>query len=85
MTRNGFILLMLATVGGIFIGATIAEHFTDEGIGRTLLVGAIAAAILFPVSKLAEKIGWIKGKFDPLARRASLEDEGRKTGGGDQE
>jgi hypothetical protein len=84
MTRNGFILLMLATVAAIFIGAEIAEHYTDEGFGRTLMVGAIAAAIVYPISKLAEKIGWIKGNFEPYKRPAALDDESRESRAGDQ-
>ncbi len=81
MSRNGFILLMIATVAGIFIGAAIAERYTDPGLGRTLLVGVIAAAIVFPVSWLAERFGWIRGTFDPFA--ASRNGESRNSSGGD--
>ncbi|ODT35555.1 MAG: hypothetical protein ABS55_08695 [Lautropia sp. SCN 70-15] len=84
MTRNGFILLMLTTVVAIFIGATVAERYTDEGFGRTLMVGAIAAAIVFPVSWLAEKFGLVKGKFDPSKLGAPQDGEGRDIRGGDQ-
>ena len=84
MTRNGFIVLMLATVVAIFIGAAIAERYTDEGFGRTLMVGGIAAAIVFPISWLAEKFGLIKGKFDPTKLGTPQDGDSRTDRGGDQ-
>ena len=85
MTRNGFILLMLVTVGAIFVGNEVAERYTDEGFGRTLMVGAITAVILFPAAWLAEKFGLIKGKFDPSKLGAPRDGEGRDARGGDQQ
>lgn len=85
MTRNGFILLMLTTVAAIFIGSVIAERYTDEGLGRTLMVGAIAAAIVYPISKLAERIGWIKGTFEPFKQPSPPGAEGGESRGGDEQ
>jgi hypothetical protein len=85
MTRNAFIVLMLATVGAIFLGATIAERYTDEGLGRTLMVGAIAAAVVIPLSLLLEKIGWIKGRFEPFKRPEPLDGGNAEPRGGDSQ
>jgi hypothetical protein len=83
MTRNGFIVLMIVTVVAIAIGALIAERYTDEGFGRTLMVGAIAAAIVFPVSWLAERFGLIKGKLDMSKLGAPADGASRNERGGD--
>lgn len=85
MSRNGFILMMIATVVAIAIGATIAERYTGPGWNRTLMVGAIAAAIVFPIAMLAERLGWIKGKFDPSKLGTPNDGDGRDLRGGDQQ
>ena len=85
MTRNGFILMLLVTVGAIILGDAIATRYTDEGIGRTLLVAAIAAAIVYPAALLAVRYGQIsKDKFDFSKLGAPRDGEGRKDRGGDQ-
>ena len=85
MTRNGFILLMLVTVGAIFVGDVIATRYTEEGIGRTLLVAAIAAAIVYPAALMAVRFGLIrKDKLDFSKLGAPRDGEGRKDRGGDQ-
>ena len=85
MTRNGFILMMLVTVGAISVGDAIAAHYTDEGIGRTLLVAAIAAAIVFPAAFVAVRFGLIsKEKLDFSKLGAPRDGEGRDNRGGDQ-
>ncbi len=63
MTRDGFILLLILTVGAIALGDAIAGRYSDPGLARSLLVGAITAAIVFPVARLAERFGLIKGSF----------------------
>ena len=63
MTRNGFLLLLLITVGAIALGDAIAGRYTGPGLSRILLVAAITAAIVFPVARLAERFGLIKGSF----------------------
>ena len=85
MTRNGFILLMLVTVGAIFVGDVVATRYTDEGIGRTLLVAAIAAAIVYPAALVAVRFGLIsKDKLDFSKLGAPRDGEGRNDRGGDQ-
>ncbi|MFP5406189.1 MAG: hypothetical protein ACLGHY_07555, partial [Gammaproteobacteria bacterium] len=63
MSRNGFILMLIVTVIAIALGDAIAGHYTEPGLLRILLVGAIAGAIVFPVARLAERFGLIKGSF----------------------
>jgi hypothetical protein len=85
MSRNGFILMMIATVVAIAIGAMIAERYTGPGWSRTLMVGGIAAVIVFPIAMLAERLGWIKGKFDPSKLGTPTDGDGRDLRGGDQQ
>ncbi|MFA7666532.1 MAG: hypothetical protein WCY32_10480 [Burkholderiaceae bacterium] len=83
MTRNGFIVLMLVTVGAIMLGDAVAVRYTDEGIGRTLLVAAIAAGIVFPAALVAARFGLIKGTFDFSKLGAPRDGKGRDDRGGD--
>lgn len=64
MTRNAFIVLLLLTVGAIALGAQIAERYAAPGIGRTLIVAAFTALVVFPAAKFAERRGWIRGGLD---------------------
>jgi hypothetical protein len=63
MRRNTFILMLLITIGAITVGDAIAARYTDPGLARILLVGAITAAIVFPIGKLGEYLGLIRGEF----------------------
>jgi hypothetical protein len=73
MTRNGFIVMLLLTVGAIALGAQVAERYADPGLGRTLIVALFTALVVFPAAKLGERRGWIKGELDfsKLGRRGS--------------
>ena len=73
MTRNGFVVMLLLTVGAIALGAQVAERYADPGLGRTLIVAPFTALVVFPAAKLAERRGWIKGELDfsKLGRRGS--------------
>jgi hypothetical protein len=73
MTRNGFIALLLLTVAAIGAGAQIAERFAAPGLGRTLIVAAFTALVVFPAAKFAERRGWIRGELDfsKLGRRGN--------------
>lgn len=64
MTRNAFVLLLVLTVGAIAVGARIAEHYAAPGLGRTLIVAAFTALVVFPAAKFAERRGWIRGGLD---------------------
>jgi hypothetical protein len=64
MTVSGFILLLVAAIVGITVGAHFAEGFTPPGLQRTFAVGVIAAAIVFPAAKFGEWCGWIRGRLD---------------------
>ena len=70
MTRNAFIVLLLLTVGAIALGAQIAERYAAPGIGRTLIVAAFTALVVFPAAKFAERRGWIRGglEFSKMGR-----------------
>lgn len=63
MTRNTFILMLIITIAAITLGDAIAGRYTDPGLARILLVGAITAAIVFPIAKLGERLGLISGTF----------------------
>jgi hypothetical protein len=64
MTRNGFVVLLLLTVGAIGVGALVAERYAEPGLGRTLIVAVFAALVVFPAAKFAERRGWIRGELD---------------------
>jgi hypothetical protein len=61
MTVAGFILLLVAAIVGITLGAHVAEGFAAPGLERTFAVALITAAVLFPAAKLAGWLGWIRG------------------------
>ena len=64
MTRNAFIALLLLTIAAVAIGAQIAERYAAPGIGRTIIVAAFTALVVFPAAKFAERRGWIRGSLD---------------------
>jgi uncharacterized membrane protein YfcA len=68
MTVQGFMFLLIAAIVGITVGAHFAEKWTPPGFQRTVTVAVIAAAILFPAARFAERLGWIRGRLD-LTRR----------------
>jgi hypothetical protein len=61
MTVAGFILLLVAAIVGLTVGAHFAESFAPAGIERTFAVAIITAAVLFPAARLAGWLGWIRG------------------------
>ena len=88
MSRNGFILLLVVTVVAIALGDAIAKRYTDPGAVRILLVAGITAVIVFPLARLAERFGWIKGSFDfSKIGAASTNDalQDRNTRGGEEQ
>jgi len=64
MTRNGFVFLLLLTIGAIALGAQVAERFAEPGLGRTLIVASFTALVVFPAARFAERRGWIRGGLD---------------------
>lgn len=63
MSSRGFAFLLIVTVAAIMIAGSIAEHFTEPGLGRTLWVALGTALVLFPAARWAEKRGWVQGKL----------------------
>lgn len=63
MSVTGFIFMLGVTILGITVGAYFAEAWTAPGLQRTLTVGLVAAAFVFPAAKLAAWFGWIRGGF----------------------
>ncbi|MGD9944669.1 MAG: hypothetical protein AB7L76_25420 [Burkholderiaceae bacterium] len=64
MTRNVFIALLVITLVVVTLAIEIAERYTEPGLGRTLMVAGITAAIMFPIGWIGERMGYIKGKFE---------------------
>lgn len=74
MTSRTFIFLLIVTVVAVTIGEKIASTYVPRGIERTIAVAVITALIVFPVARLAEKRGWIKGAFN-FGRRTEVDDK----------
>jgi hypothetical protein len=70
MTQKGFIFLLLCTIVTVAIAATLLEPYTVKGMERTLWVAFATAVVLFPLGKVAEKLGWVTGGWDPANLRA---------------
>ncbi|MBN9429278.1 MAG: hypothetical protein J0H09_22510 [Burkholderiales bacterium] len=64
MTRNVFIVLLVIAILAVTLAINIAERYTAPGLGRTLMVAGITAAIMFPAGWIGERLGFIKGKFE---------------------
>ncbi|MFT3805271.1 MAG: hypothetical protein QM766_29145 [Burkholderiaceae bacterium] len=82
MTAKGFIFLMLVTIGTVMVAGTVAESFTGEGFGRTIVVAVLTALVVFPAARWAERKGWIKGsvRVDELRKEFSRQRPPAKTG-----
>jgi hypothetical protein len=63
MTLKGFLFLLGVTVLTVIVAGLIAERYAAPGFERTLVVAGIAALVVFPAGKFAERRGWVKGEL----------------------
>jgi|APFre7841882724_1041349.scaffolds.fasta_scaffold58967_2 uncharacterized membrane protein YecN with MAPEG domain len=63
MTVRGFIFLLAVVMVAIAVGDQLAQRWSAPGFERTFTVFVVAALIVAPAAWVAERLGWIRGRF----------------------
>jgi hypothetical protein len=62
---KAFLILMVVTVVTVVLAAKLAERWFAPGFERGIVIAVIAALVVFPLTRLFERLGWVKGSWSP--------------------
>ena len=65
MKVKAFLILMVVTVVTVVLAAKLAERWFAPGFERGIVIAVIAALVVFPLTRLFERLGWVKGSWSP--------------------
>ncbi|MET0506850.1 MAG: hypothetical protein ABWZ78_01550 [Burkholderiaceae bacterium] len=65
MKVKAFLILMVVTVVTVVLAAKLAERWFAPGFERGIVIGVIAALVVFPLTRWFERLGWVKGAWSP--------------------
>ena len=82
MKVKAFLILMAVTVATVMLSAELGERWFAPGMERAVFVGIVTCAVVFPLSRFFERIGWVKGSWNVAGDKNTGDDadKGRKTG-----